>query len=67
MTSSRNQEIQISDKITVTVHHACALADIGRSSLYNLVSSGKLKTIKLGGRRLIDRVSLENLLRGRAE
>lgn len=39
---------------------------IGRTKVYELINAGKLKTIKIGGRRLILADSLEALLRGDA-
>ena len=46
------------------VQEACLLIGIGKSHLYELIASGKIKSIKIGGRRLIpsneiDRVSIE--------
>jgi len=37
---------------------------IGRTKLYSLMKEGKLRTVKVGGRRLIPAESLEALLRG---
>lgn len=39
---------------------------IGRTKLCELIKTGKLRTVKVGGRRLIPAESLEALLKGEA-
>jgi excisionase family DNA binding protein len=59
------------NKITTTpaerralrVNDAAFIYGVSRSSLYKLMSEGKLSTVKLAGRRLIPRDNLEALLR----
>jgi excisionase family DNA binding protein len=36
--------------------------NLSRSSLYELIDSGELKTVKLGRRRLVPRAELERIL-----
>ena len=40
--------------------HACGLS---RATLYRLIAAGKLRTVKVGARRLIPVDSIETLLR----
>lgn len=50
-------------KLAYRVDEACAALGIGRSSIYQLVKSGKLKLIKIAGRSLIPRSELERLIK----
>jgi len=47
--------------IWVTVNEAVRLASIKRTRLYELLADGTLKSIKLGGKRLIAYASIEAL------
>ena len=40
--------------------------NLSRATLYRLVASGKLKTVKVGGRRLVLVTSIDALLHGGA-
>jgi excisionase family DNA binding protein len=40
----------------------CALYSVSRSSAYKLMAEGKLRTVRVGGRRLIPKDSAEALL-----
>lgn len=44
------------------VREAAAVYRLSRSTLYKMMSSGTLRTVKIGGRRLIPRDVLEDLL-----
>jgi excisionase family DNA binding protein len=48
------------------VNDFCALYSISRSSAYKLMADGKLRTVRVGGRRLIPKESAEALLSGTA-
>jgi excisionase family DNA binding protein len=48
------------------VNDFCALYSISRSSAYKLMADGKLRTVRVGGRRLIPKESAEDLLSGTA-
>lgn len=39
--------------ITATIGNFCALSNIGRSKVYELLDAGDLESIKIGKRRLI--------------
>jgi hypothetical protein len=46
------------------VNDAVALSGLGRSSIYNLIKAGKLKSMVVAGRRLVVAASLRELLLG---
>lgn len=48
--------------LTVGVNEAAAMLSIGRNLVYNLISEGRLKVIKLGRRTLITTASINLLL-----
>ena len=53
---------EISTKpITVTIKETKRLTGLGRSKLYELIGDGKLKTTKVGRRRLVYFDSIERL------
>lgn len=41
------------DPVTVTVEHARKAIGIGNTTLYKLIGEGKLKTVKVGRRTLV--------------
>ena len=54
--------IPTSEKITLRVNEAQAVSGLSRSTIYELLKAGKLRAVKVGGRRLILRESLQALL-----
>jgi excisionase family DNA binding protein len=50
--------------LALRVNEAVAVSGLSRSTLYELVKTGKLRAVKIGGRRLILRESLKALLLG---
>jgi len=54
------------DPIAVRVTVACQLTGLGRTTIYELIKSGKLRSVKIGRARLIDKASLRALLDGKA-
>ena len=56
MTEKSNQ-----NPITVPVNEALRLIGIKRTFFYSLLKDGKIKTIKIGNRRLVIYKSLEEL------
>lgn len=58
----RTPEISTREKITLRINEAAAVSGLSRSTLYQLLKAGKLRAVKVGGRRLILRESLEALL-----
>lgn len=55
------------DKLALRVNEASAAAGISRSTIYKLMTTGKLRTTKVGGRRLILREDLQALLQAGVE
>jgi excisionase family DNA binding protein len=52
----------LDEKRALRVKDASALYGLSRSTLYVLMDAGKLRSVKIGGRRLIPRDALESLL-----
>jgi excisionase family DNA binding protein len=57
----KNPEIPYSERRYLTVPYAGSYMSLGASSIYKLISLGKIETIKVGNRRLVVRESLDNL------
>jgi len=49
-------------KITVVVSEACLMLGIGRTKLYQMMGSGEVRAVRIGGRTLIDAASLRALV-----
>ncbi len=60
-------EIRTTDKLALRVNEACIAIGISRSTFYKLVDAGKLRTTKVGGRRVVLRENLEALLHADAD
>lgn len=58
----QSQNIPAHEKITLRINEASALSGLSRSTLYELLKANKLRAVKVGGRRLIIRESLQSLL-----
>lgn len=54
------------EKIALRINDAVAISGLSRSTLYKLHANGKLRTRKVGGRRLILREDLLALLQAGA-
>ncbi len=48
--------------LTVSVRRACALLDVGATTLWAMIKNGEVATIKIGRKRLIIYSSLEKLV-----
>lgn len=59
--------ISASERIALRIRDASIVSGLSRSTLYELLKAGKIRTVKIGGRRLILRDSLEALLLGSGE
>ena len=66
MTQSRNAPVAPIERRALRINDAAAAYGVGRSTIYKLISEGKLASVKVSGRRLIPRESMEALLQ-RAE
>ena len=65
-TSPANRPAPLPDALAYTVPDAVRVSGIGRTKLYELIGSGKLKVNKITGRTLIVGDSLRALLIGEA-
>jgi excisionase family DNA binding protein len=63
MTQSRNAPVAPIERRALRINDAAAAYGVGRSTIYKLISEGKLVTVKVAGRRLIPRDNMEALLR----
>lgn len=53
--------------IAYSITGACNASTLGRTSIYQLISEGKLETRKVGRRTLIPAAALEAFLMGRGQ
>ena len=56
-----------SDKIAYRVDEAVRASGLGRTTIYDEIKSGRLKAVKVAGRRLILKADLEAFLRSNSE
>ena len=54
------------DPLLISVQEAAQTLSVGRTSIYQLIKSGELETMKLGRRRLITIQSLRRLTEGQS-
>lgn len=50
------------DQFTASITEAAKALSLGRTSIYALINSGTLKTVKIGRRRLVKVESIRQLL-----
>jgi excisionase family DNA binding protein len=62
--AKQSLNIPTEKKITLRLDEAQAVSGLSRSTLYELIKSGRLRAVKVAGRRLIPRDALEALLLG---
>lgn len=43
-----DHQVDLDDRLTVTIDRTAELLDVGRSTVYELLRAGKLKSIKFG-------------------
>lgn len=48
--------------LTYRINDACRVLSLGRSTLYKLMGSGKLRSVTIAGRVLIPRSEIERLI-----
>jgi excisionase family DNA binding protein len=54
--------IPTQEKIALRINETVAVSGLSRSTIYELLKAGKLRAVKIGGRRLILREDLQALL-----
>lgn len=50
------------ERLTYTVREAAQVLGIGKDLAYQLIKSGELPSVKLGGRLVVPKIALERLL-----
>jgi excisionase family DNA binding protein len=63
MPAHRPIEAPSVERLAYRIPDACRAVGIGRTSLYRLVSEGKLRLVKIAGRSLVDAASLRDLVK----
>jgi excisionase family DNA binding protein len=63
----KSQSIAYEKPLAYQVNAFCRLIGIGRSHFYELMKNGKLRTILVGGRRLVPATEAHRLLEGAAK
>lgn len=53
-------------KIAYSIKEAARASSLGRTSIYNHITSGRLRAVRVGGRTLIPAESLHALIEGEA-
>lgn len=56
------KQLKSTDKLSFSVAETEYLSGLSRTNIYRLIAMGKLKTVKVGGRRLIPAQALRELL-----
>ncbi len=54
------------DKIGYIIREACHASSLGRTTIYNHISAGRLRAVRVGGRTIIPAEALQSLLTGEA-
>jgi predicted DNA-binding transcriptional regulator AlpA len=60
-TGLSDHEKQIAKPLGVSIEAACKLTGIGRTLMFELIKCGRVKTVKIGRRRVVIYASLETL------
>lgn len=53
-------------KIAYSIREACEASSLGRTTVYSHIMSGRLDSVRIGGRRVILADSLHDLISGRS-
>src|SRR3546814_15941763 len=53
-------------KIGYSIREACQASSLGRTTLYNHISAGRLRAVRVGGRPIISAEALHALIAGEA-
>jgi excisionase family DNA binding protein len=59
-------EIKAFEKQAYRINEFCSAFGLGRTKVYELIGSGKLRTVLVGGRRLIPAEAAKALIAGAA-
>jgi excisionase family DNA binding protein len=53
-------------KIAYSIREACRASSLGRTTIYNHISAGRLRAVRVGGRTIIPADALHALISGEA-
>ena len=53
-------------KLAYSLREACEASSLGRTTVYSHILSGRLQSVRIGGRRVILADSLHDLISGRS-
>jgi excisionase family DNA binding protein len=59
--SSSNLRVRLDEKRAFRIDEFCAVYGLGRTKTYDLIKAGKLRTVLVGGRRLVPKDAAEAL------
>jgi excisionase family DNA binding protein len=65
--NGNSDEAASADKVLLTTEEAAERLGVGRSTLYALIRSGKLRTVKIGRRRLVPVTAIPQLIQSLLE
>jgi excisionase family DNA binding protein len=51
-------------KLAFSIAETCEALGLGKTTIYGLIASGRLDTLRIGGRRLVTAASIHSLLAG---
>ena len=60
----RRQELRIAERLAWPIKEGAHRIGVGRSTIYKLAAVGKIRLIKIAGRRLIPEEEIERLVSG---
>lgn len=51
-------------KLAYSIREACEASSLGRTTIYNHISAGRLRVVRIGGRTIIPAEALHTLIAG---
>ena len=54
--------VNVGERLLLRINDASHAIGLGRTKIYALIQSGKLKVVRIGGRTLIERSEIERLI-----
>lgn len=51
-------------KIGYSIREACHASSLGRTTIYNHIAAGRLRSVRVGGRTIIPAEALQSLING---
>jgi excisionase family DNA binding protein len=63
---ARPRRVAAPEPLAATIDDTCRITGLGKTSIYELIAQGKLKSVAIGRRRLVLMRSIEALLQPQA-